>query len=113
MASISVRPATEADLLPLTKLDLTYAAGTRLLALERTGSEPELTFSLRWRGGEPVERAYAELTVEGLRGVRPGRNLRIKPYVLGSANAVTGLSTLRDGDAGLDVKYGVAGGLTW
>jgi uncharacterized protein DUF5916/cellulose/xylan binding protein with CBM9 domain len=60
-----------------------------------------------------LERVSMAGTLEGMRGVRPGRNLRVKPYVLGSSNAVTGLATKRDGDAGFDVKYGVTTGLTW
>ena len=60
-----------------------------------------------------IERVSLAGTIDGMRGVRPGRNLRIKPYVLGSSNAITGLATRRDGDAGLDVKYGVTSGLTW
>jgi hypothetical protein len=60
-----------------------------------------------------LERVSLAGSVEGMRGIRPGKNLRVKPYVLGSSNAVTGLRTARDGDAGFDVKYGVTSGLTW
>jgi len=52
-------------------------------------------------------------TVEGLRGVRPGRNIRIKPYAATTSNTVRGLSTQGDVDAGIDVKYGVTTGLVW
>ena len=52
-------------------------------------------------------------TVDGLRGLRPGRNIRVKPYALSSSNTVGRLGTDGDFDAGLDVKYGVTSGLTW
>jgi hypothetical protein len=52
-------------------------------------------------------------TVDGLRGLRPGRNIRVKPYALSSSNTVGRIGTDGDVDAGLDVKYGVTSGLTW
>jgi hypothetical protein len=52
-------------------------------------------------------------TLEGLQGLRPGANLRIKPYALGSSNRLAGGGTDGDFDAGIDVKYGVTSGLTW
>jgi hypothetical protein len=60
-----------------------------------------------------IERVSLAGTAEGMRGIRPGHNIRVKPFVLGSSNAVTGLETVRDADAGVDVKYGVTSGLTW
>jgi hypothetical protein len=60
-----------------------------------------------------LDRASLAGTIEGMRGVRPGKMLRIKPYALSSSNAVSGLKTEGDFDAGLDVKYGVTSGLTW
>jgi hypothetical protein len=51
--------------------------------------------------------------MENIRGVHPGKNLRVKPYALASSNAVTGLATDRTADAGVDVKLGVTSGLTW
>ena len=67
----------------------------------------------------PVPRIY-ELqrvslagTLTGLRGVRPGNDIRIKPYVLGSAGESASVNVGADADAGLDVKYGVTSGLTW
>ncbi len=62
-----VRDATEADFEPLTKLDLSYTVGERYLDLERSGSEPELSFSMRWRAGTARERVYDTLTVDFLR----------------------------------------------
>src|SRR5687768_2600713 len=52
-------------------------------------------------------------TVDGLRALRPGRNIRVKPYALTSSNTIGRLGTDGDFDAGLDVKYGVTSGLTW
>jgi len=59
-----------------------------------------------------IERVSLAGTVEGMQGLRPGKNLRVKPYALASANSVPG-STVDDYDVGLDVKYGVTSGLTW
>ena len=67
MPDIIARLATEADFESLTKLDLTYTVGDRYLALERSGTEPELTYSMRWRTGTARERVYDTLTVDGLR----------------------------------------------
>ena len=52
-------------------------------------------------------------TVEGLQGLKPGANIRIKPYALANLNKVAGVDVDRDYDAGFDVKYGVTSGLTW
>ena len=52
-------------------------------------------------------------TVEGLQGLRPGANVRVKPYALGNFNKVASATTKPDYDAGVDVKYGVTSGLTW
>ena len=65
--TVIVRDATEADFESLTKLDLTYTVGDRYLDLERSGSEPELTYRMRWRTGTARERVYDELKVDGLR----------------------------------------------
>jgi hypothetical protein len=59
-----------------------------------------------------IERVSLAGSVNGMQGVRPGKNIRVKPYALGSANTVPG-STDGDYDVGLDVKYGVTSGLTW
>jgi len=64
---LTVRPATEADLPALTRLDLTYPTD-RFLALERSGEPPEHTFTLRWRNRVPAPMAvYATYTLDGLR----------------------------------------------
>jgi hypothetical protein len=52
-------------------------------------------------------------TVEGLQGIQPGNNFRIKPYALASSSRVAGGANSGDFDAGFDVKYGVTSGLTW
>jgi hypothetical protein len=52
-------------------------------------------------------------TYEGLQGLRPGANVRVKPYALANLNKVAGTSLDKDYDAGFDVKYGVTSGLTW
>lgn len=65
-----VREATETDFEALTKLDFSYTVGERYLDLERSGSEPELSFSMRWLKGAGRERVYDTLTVDGLREAR-------------------------------------------
>jgi hypothetical protein len=52
-------------------------------------------------------------TIEGLQGIQPGNNLRVKPYALASASRVGTGANNEDFDAGFDVKYGVTSGLTW
>jgi len=64
--SVAVRPATEADLPALTRLDLTYPAD-RVLALQRSGRPPQHTFAFRWRGRGPETAVYAEYSEQGLR----------------------------------------------
>jgi hypothetical protein len=59
-----------------------------------------------------IERVSMAGSVDGMQGLRPGKNIRVKPYALGSANTVPG-TTDGDYDFGLDVKYGVTSGLTW
>jgi ribosomal protein S18 acetylase RimI-like enzyme len=64
---VTVRPATEADLPALTRLDLTYPTD-RILSLARSGEPPEHTFALRWRNRVPAPMAvYATYAVDGLR----------------------------------------------
>ena len=52
-------------------------------------------------------------TLEGLRGLRPGKDLRVKPYALGSSNTNAGQASDGDFNAGFDIKYGLTSGLTW
>ncbi|MGH9314912.1 MAG: DUF5916 domain-containing protein [Vicinamibacterales bacterium] len=60
-----------------------------------------------------IHRVSLAGTLESLDPGRPGANLRVKPYVLGSGSRVGAGATLGDADAGVDVKYGVTSGLTW
>ena len=60
-----------------------------------------------------LERVSLAGTVGGLRGLRPGKNLRFKPYASSASSAVAGRRTDGDFDAGFDVKYGVTTGLVW
>ena len=47
-------------------------------------------------------------------GVRPGKNLRVKPYAASSSSTVARPAQRRgDFEAGFDVKYGVTTGLVW
>jgi ribosomal-protein-alanine N-acetyltransferase len=65
--TVTVRPATEADLPALTRLDLTYPTD-RILSLERSGEPPQHTFALRWRNRVPAPMAvYATYAMDGLR----------------------------------------------
>jgi hypothetical protein len=52
-------------------------------------------------------------TYEGLQGLTPGANIRVKPYALANLNKIANASIDSDYDAGFDVKYGVTSGLTW
>jgi uncharacterized protein DUF5916/cellulose/xylan binding protein with CBM9 domain len=60
-----------------------------------------------------LERVSMAGTLDGLRGIRAGRNLRIKPYLSTSGSTVGRLRTRGDVDGGVDVKYGVTTGLVW
>src|SRR5215510_12092217 len=53
-------------------------------------------------------------TLEELGGIKPGSNIRFKPYAI-SSYAQNKLRDISKGDAdvGFDVKYGVTAGLTW
>ena len=64
---VAVRPASEADLPALTRLDLTYPTD-RVLALERSGRPPQHTFAFRWRTREPGSSLAYDYTEEALRG---------------------------------------------
>lgn len=51
-------------------------------------------------------------TLEGLEGIRPGLNLKIKPSLVGSI-ADAGGDRNKDSDVTLDLKYGLTSGLAW
>ena len=52
-------------------------------------------------------------TLEGMRGLRAGKNIRVKPYALTSGSRVATRPTAGDFQGGVDVKYGVTSGLVW
>jgi|RhiMetdeSRZDD1v2_1073273.scaffolds.fasta_scaffold1163610_2 ribosomal protein S18 acetylase RimI-like enzyme len=82
---VTVRPATEADLPALTRLDLTYPTD-RFLSLERSGEPPELKYALRWRNRVPAPMAvYATYTVDRLRDALMRTNLFLVAEVDGEA----------------------------
>lgn len=64
---LAIRAATESDVDAISRLDATYQAGRRVLALSRSGTAPELTFALGWRDGTPREETYGEYTEDRLR----------------------------------------------
>jgi hypothetical protein len=52
-------------------------------------------------------------TLEGMRGLHAGKNIRVKPYVLSSGSRVTTRPMAGDFQGGVDVKYGVTNALVW
>src|SRR6266849_2815112 len=60
-----------------------------------------------------IDRVSMAGTLEGLRGVRPGSDLRLKPYVLSSGHTIGTNRVDGDVQAGVDAKYGVTSSLTW
>ena len=60
-----------------------------------------------------LQRVSMAGTLEGLQSIRPGSDLRLKPYVLGSSGKSSLVSVGSDFNAGFDVKFGVTSGLTW
>ena len=52
-------------------------------------------------------------TLEGLQGVRPGNDLRVKPYLLGSTGKSATTHVGNDANIGFDAKYGLTPGLNW
>ena len=66
-----------------------------------------------------ISRVSLAGNLEGIPARAPSRNLRIKPYVLGSTVRATGSAATAspeytgDGDVGVDVKYGVTSSLTF
>ncbi len=84
--TVTVRPATEADYEPFTKLNFSYTIGERYLELERSGAVPEFTYSMRWRTGTPRECVYSAYTVDDLRRLQK-ENDAFLVATLGSAGA--------------------------
>ena len=52
-------------------------------------------------------------SLEGMRGLHAGKNIRVKPYGLTSGSRVTTRPMAGDVQGGVDVKYGVTSGLVW
>ena len=52
-------------------------------------------------------------TIEDLEEIKPGLNLKVKPYVSGSISKTRDTGYDEEGDFGFDVKYGLTSGLTW
>ena len=68
----------------------------------------------------PVPRRYGRFQaalsgdLRGLEGLKPGRNLKVKPFVLIGMNRFSSQGKTAEGDfdGGVDVKYGLTSGLT-
>src|SRR5262249_3734749 len=60
-----------------------------------------------------IERISMAGTLEGLRGIHAGKNIRVKPYALTSGSRVTTSPMSGDFQGGADVKYGLTNGLVW
>ncbi|MBI4442389.1 MAG: carbohydrate binding family 9 domain-containing protein [Acidobacteria bacterium] len=71
-----------------------------------------------WVSWSQIPRRYSLLHVssagelQGLENVEPGKNLKIKPYVLGGVQQFAAKGTEGDFDGGADIKYGVTPSLT-
>jgi len=61
-----------------------------------------------------VQRVSLAGTLEGLEGIEPGSNIKIKPYLVSSLGQ-NGVAKSHEYniDGGFDVKYGITTGLTW
>ena len=60
-----------------------------------------------------ITRTSLEGSLQGLKGVRPGRDLRLKPYLLTSSTRATPAAANGNLQGGFDAKYGITSGLTW
>ena len=66
-----------------------------------------------WSPIEPYEKLLTVSkagTLEGLNNIRPGRNLQIKPFLVG--NKITDNESTNNSDTGLDLKFSVTPSLT-
>jgi hypothetical protein len=50
--------------------------------------------------------------LQGMEGIRPGRNLKVKPFATGEIRKFRGDDLDSHGDVGLDLKYSLSSGLT-
>ncbi len=60
-----------------------------------------------------LTRTSLEGSLQGLQGVRPGHDLRLKPYILTSGTRVAPGAATGNLQGGFDAKYGITSGLTW
>ena len=66
-----------------------------------------------WSPIEPFEKLISVSkggTLKGLRNIQPGRNLQVKPFIIG--NQIRTEEKTNNGDGGLDVKYSITPSLT-
>ncbi len=63
---------------------------------------------------DPLHRMSRAGTLDGIRDIHAGRNLRLKPFALASEESGTSFAGLRgtDADVGADAKWGLTSGLT-
>ena len=54
----------------------------------------------------PLSKPSYAGVLEGIHGVRPGRDIRVKPFALGEASRLVGVDDVQ-GDGGVDVKVGI------
>jgi hypothetical protein len=64
------------------------------------------------RGNSSAQYAALAATLVGIVAPPPAMNLDIKPYAISTLSTNTGVTNEVDGDAGLDVKYGITQNLT-
>ena len=78
--------------------------GLQIFRLIRHSNE-QTVWSPTPRQFNQFKMSYAGL-LEGIRAVRPGRNVRVKPFLVGQAQHADGAAP-RDADGGFDVKVGL------
>ena len=86
-----------------------------LQILRRIRRKAEDTFWAPLDRRDQIHKMSKAGTLTGFRGVGPGLNLRVKPYVLARDQTGTLIEAERggtEGDVGFDVKFGVTPGLT-
>ncbi len=62
--------------------------------------------------GQTVYNVSRNGTLTGIKGISPGRNLSIKPYVMSTRSDGSAREADNDFDAGADLKYGITSGVT-
>jgi hypothetical protein len=60
-----------------------------------------------------IERTSLAGQMNGMVGLRSGRNIRLKPWVLSSGTQIAAKSSTSDFQGGIDAKYGLTSGLVW